>query len=57
MNTRISMGLGKLTHFLKGCKLGGGVLYRIFVTASSVLLDLGRSIAGKGGGRALCDCL
>ena len=41
------------THFLKGCKDGGGVLYRIFVTASSAVLDLGRSIEGKGGGCTL----
>jgi hypothetical protein len=40
------------TYFLYGCKLGGGVLYSIFVTASSAVLDLGMSMVGRGGGRA-----
>lgn len=39
------------SYFLNGCKLGGGVLYSMFVTASSAVLDLGRSMAGRGGGR------
>ena len=41
----------KDTYFLNGCKLGGGVLYKMFVTASSAVRDRGRSIAGSGGGR------
>lgn len=37
------------SHFLKGARLGGGVLYKMFVTASSA--DLERtSITGSGGG-------
>lgn len=39
------------TYFLNGCKLGGGVLYRIFVTASSAVRERGRSVRGKGAGR------
>lgn len=39
------------THFLNGCRLGGGVLYRMLVTASSAERERGRSVAGSGGGR------
>ncbi len=39
------------THFLNGCRLGGGVLYRMLVTASSADLERGRSMDGSGGGR------
>ena len=45
------------TDFLKGCRDGGGVLYRIFVTASSAVLDLGRSIEGNAGGGTLYELL
>lgn len=44
-------------HFLYGCKLGGGVLYKILVTVSSADFCLGRSVAGRGGGRDRCDSL
>jgi hypothetical protein len=37
--------------FLKGSVLGGGVLYKMFVTASSAVLVLNESAAGRGGGR------
>ena len=47
---------GTTTHFLNGCILGGGVLYRMFVTASSALRR-GRSMAGSGGGRCFIVCL
>ena len=33
------------------------MLYRIFVTASSALNDLGISVAGNGGGLVRCDDL
>lgn len=39
------------TYFLNGWRLGGGVLYKMLVTASSALRDLGSSGAGRGGGR------
>ena len=45
------------THFLYGCKLGGGVLYKIFVTASSALRSRAISVAGNGGGGLRCCCL
>ncbi|KIJ19094.1 hypothetical protein PAXINDRAFT_153666 [Paxillus involutus ATCC 200175] len=40
---------------LAGCRLGGGVLYRMFVTASSAVLERGRSVAGSGGGRSRAE--
>ena len=33
------------------------MLYKMFVTASSALRDLGKSVAGSGGGRVLCQRL
>lgn len=32
-------------------------MYKMFVTASSTVLSIGRSVAGKGGGLDLCDDL
>lgn len=46
-----------LAYFLYGCRLAGGVLYRMFVTASSADRNLGKSILGSGGGLTLCDVL
>jgi hypothetical protein len=48
---------GGVAYFLYGCRLAGGVLYRMFVTASSADRSLGRSILGSGGGLTLCDVL
>ena len=42
---------------ISSCKLGGGVLYRMFVTVSSADRERGRSFFGRGGGVTLCDVL
>jgi hypothetical protein len=47
-----------MEYFLNGSLLGGGVLYKMFVTASSAVLERGRLVSGKGGGTYLrCDDL
>lgn len=48
---------GRKANFLYGCRFGGGVLYRILVTASSALRERGMSDTGRGGGRILCVIL
>jgi hypothetical protein len=54
---RVKEKEGRAAYFLYGCRLGGGVLYRMFVTASSADRDLGKSILGSGGGLTLCEFL
>ena len=51
------IGARGVTYFLNGWRLGGGVLYKMLVTASSAVRERGRSMAGNGGGRILCEVL